>query len=122
MIKKIFIISLFPLLIAGLIIYMNITKTQFDSSKWKQTGQLDQASYPRLEMADALIHDRTLYGKTKQEVIELLGKPSNDGYFKTYDLVYWLGPERGAFSVDSEWLLIQLDDSGRVVKYELGRD
>ncbi|MBM0745269.1 hypothetical protein JOY44_27750 (plasmid) [Phormidium sp. CLA17] len=83
---------------------------------------MNQASYPRLEMADDLIHDRTLYGKTKAEVIELLGKPSNDGYFKTYDLVYWLGPSRGGFSVDSEWLLIQLNDSGRVSKYELGRD
>lgn len=101
---------------------MNITKIRFDSSKWKQTGQLNQVSYPRLEMADDLIHDRTLYGKTKEEVIELLGKPSNDDYFKTYDLVYWLGPSRDWFSVDSEWLLIQLDDSERVIKYELGRD
>jgi outer membrane protein assembly factor BamE (lipoprotein component of BamABCDE complex) len=122
MIKKIFIISFFSLLIVGLIIYADTTKIRFDSSTWKQTGQLNQSSYPRLEMAEDLIRDRTLYGKTKQEVIELLGKPSNDGYFKTYDLVYWLGPERGWFSVDSEWLLIQLDDSERVIKYELGRD
>lgn len=122
MIKKIFIISFFLLLIVGVIIYINITKIRFDSSTWKQMGQLNQASYPRLEMAEDLIRDRTLYGKTKEEVIELLGKPSDDGYFKTYDLVYWLGPERGWFSVDSEWLLIQLDDSERVIKYELGRD
>jgi outer membrane protein assembly factor BamE (lipoprotein component of BamABCDE complex) len=47
-------------------------------------GSVNQDSYPRLEMADSLIRDRTLYGKTKEDVIELLGKPSNEGYFKTY--------------------------------------
>lgn len=121
MIKKILIISLL-LLAVGLIISINHTKIRFDSLKWKQSGQLNQNSYPRLQMADALIRDRTLYGKTKTEVIQLLGEPSKDGYFRSHDLVYWLGPSRDWLNVDSEWLLIQLDDSDRVIKCELGRD
>lgn len=61
MIKKIFIISFFSLLIAGLIIYINSTTIRFDRSQWKQIGQLNQASYPRLKMADGLIHLRFVH-------------------------------------------------------------
>jgi hypothetical protein len=28
--------------------------------------------------------------------------------------VYWLGPERGLVSVDSEWLVVRLRPDGRV--------
>lgn len=120
--QKIFIISFFALLGVGLVIYLDSTKIRFDSFQWKQSGQLNQVSYPRLQMADNLIRDRTLYGKTKEQIIELLGKPSDSGYFKDYDLVYWLGPSRDWLSVDSEWLLIKLDTSERVIQSELGRD
>jgi len=73
-------------------------------------------------MADELISSRTLYGKNQEEVIELLGKPSDSGYFRSYDLVYWLGPERSWISIDSEWLVIKLDDAGKVKEYKLERD
>lgn len=104
------------------VVYQEITKVRFDSSRWKQAGHPNQDSYPRLNMADDLISSRKLYGKTKQEAIELLGKPSDSGYFRTYDLTYWLGPERRWMSIDSEWLVIKLDDRGRVTEYRLLTD
>ena len=42
--------------------------------------------------------------------------------WKEWDLVYWLGPERGPFGVDSEWLVIKFDSSGRVQDYQIVRD
>ena len=51
----------------------------------------------------------------------MLGEPPDTGYFKQYDLVYWLGDERGFFSIDSEWLVIRIDD-GRVIEAEIVTD
>ena len=39
------------------------------------------------------------------------------------DLIYLLGPERDSmFGVDSEWLLIWLDGSGRFERYQVWTD
>ena len=66
-------------------------------------------------MADRLVAWRTLLGKTRQQALDLLGKPSDEGYFRDWDLVYWLGPERGFISIDSEWLVVRLGKDDRVI-------
>ena len=43
-------------------------------------------------MADRLIADRTLIGKTRAKVVEMLGEPSETPNFADWDMVYWLGP------------------------------
>jgi hypothetical protein len=35
---------------------------------------------------------------------------------------YYLGPERGLFRIDSEWLFIDFDDQGVVERYSIYRD
>ena len=52
----------------------------------------------------------------------MLGSPKDHGYFKEYDLVYWLGPERGFLRIDSEWLAISFGEDGKVNEYLLVRD
>ena len=52
----------------------------------------------------------------------MLGEPTVTSYFREYDLVYVLGNERGWMSIDSEWLLMRLDDTGRVSADEIARD
>ncbi|WP_164102270.1 hypothetical protein [Candidatus Laterigemmans baculatus] len=76
----------------------------------------------RLEMADHLVVRGTLTGLSRAEVVELLGEPPPTEYFRDWDLVYWLGPERGFISIDSEWLVIRFDESDRVAEYEIVRD
>jgi hypothetical protein len=78
--------------------------------------------YPRWQMADRLIAERMLDCMAKEEVIELLGDPSNEAYLSSSDLVYWVGPERSWISIDSECLVIKLDDTGHVKEYKLDRD
>jgi hypothetical protein len=73
-------------------------------------------------MADWLVGSGTLRGKTRQDVITLLGEPSDEGYFRKWDLVYWLGPERGYFSIDSEWLVLRLGRDDRVIECRIDRD
>lgn len=92
----------------------------FDSVMWQNQAQVYQGV--RLEMADRLIARGTLVGRTRAEVVALLGEPPPTGYFAEWDLVYWLGPERGLISIDSEWLVLRLGADGRVVENRLVRD
>ena len=76
----------------------------------------------RQKMADRLIARHTLQSKTRVEVVDLLGEPDSSGYFREWDLVYWLGDERGFISIDSEWLVLRLGFDGRVAEYRLVTD
>ena len=69
----------------------------------------------RTQIVDDLLEDHELVGMTRAQILELLGGHDNEsGYFQQEQrLVYWLGPERGLMSIDSEWLI--LDFSGDVV-------
>jgi hypothetical protein len=65
-------------------------------------------------MVEDLLRRMPLVGMNRDEVVGLLGEPTRSGYFKDYDLVYWLGPEPGLLSIDSEWLVMKLGAAGRV--------
>jgi hypothetical protein len=55
----------------------------------------------------------------------LLGPSLETPYFASTgrDLIFILGPERDSFfGIDSEWLLIWLDDSGHFARYEIYTD
>jgi hypothetical protein len=84
----------------------------FDPVAWQDEARVQEGV--RLGMADRLVARGTLLGKTRAEVLELLGEPSARGYLAASDLRYWLGPERGFFSIDSEWLVVRLGADGRV--------
>jgi hypothetical protein len=54
--------------------------------------------------------------------VSLLGTPPPTAYFRDYQFVYWLGPERGFMSIDSEWLAIRFDRNGKVMEARIVRD
>ena len=87
---------------------------QFDAALWRDTIRVQSAEAPRGCMVDDLLARRPLVGETRAAVVALLGEPAPTPYFRHYDLVYWLGPERGLMSIDSEWLVMRLDPRGRV--------
>jgi hypothetical protein len=91
----------------------------FVSAVWRDKTRVDTGV--RLAMADRLVARGTLQGKTRQEVVELLGETPPTGYFQEWDMVYWLGPERGFMGIDSEWLVLQFVD-GRVHEYRIAHD
>jgi hypothetical protein len=94
----------------------------FDSNTWKDVEQTNQEPFARRPMADELVRQRALHGKTRQEVLEMLGDPTDTGYFADYDAVYWLGPQRGFLAMDSEWLVIRFDESGHVTEAAIKTD
>lgn len=90
----------------------------FSEARWKDPARMDQ----RVTMVSALLLTHRLEGRTRSEVVDLLGAPTNTDYFADWDLVYWLGDERGLFGIDSEWLVIRLGPDGRVVERRVVTD
>jgi len=111
------------IILACLAWMFRIPGRQFDQDLWSEFGDFNQSSrYPRLEMADRLVAAEALRGRTRNEVVEMLGEPPHTEYFREWNLVYWLGPERGFMSIDSEWLVFRFDTQGHVAEYRIVRD
>ncbi|MFO0773935.1 MAG: hypothetical protein U0172_04625 [Nitrospiraceae bacterium] len=94
----------------------------FDTNVWKAKGQATAIWPDRLRMVDDLIANVPLQGRTKENVLALLGPGDLTDYFQDWDQVYWLGPERGWLRIDSEWLVLRYDSAGHVSDYRLVRD
>ena len=111
-------------LLAGAVVYGFMTGflpvRPFDSDRWKQVERGDGQA--RIHMIAHLMWSRKLDGLSRSELVALLGAPSNAGYFRDRDYVYWLGNERSLLSIDSERLVVDVDASGRVAHYEVVRD
>jgi len=82
------------------------SRMPFDSAKWKAEN-VDGAQGIRVRMVDDLLRHHRLVGMRRVQVDKLLGVPPPTPYFSEYDYVYWLGPERGPFGIDSEWLVLR---------------
>jgi hypothetical protein len=95
---------------------------RFEANVWRDSVQAFGPLAVRGCMVDALLAERSFHGLPRAEVVALLGEPGPTDYFREYDLVYWLGPERGLVSIDSEWLVFRLDGRGRVAEYRLVAD
>ena len=91
--------------------YLN--RVPFDSVTWKESLAQNSDSRVRQSMVRDLLASRLLSGKTRPEVLELLGQPPPTDKFRILDFVYWLGPQRGV-PIDSEWLVIKLGAEGKV--------
>ncbi|MFP3509539.1 hypothetical protein SB775_07725 [Peribacillus sp. SIMBA_075] len=98
------------------ILGVNEYESRFTTERWLNNDE------GRVYLVDDLLNDHELIGKTKGEVITLLGSPTETEYFKEEDVVYYLGAERGIISIDSEWLVIWFDGNEQAVKFELRTD
>ncbi|MFO1446128.1 outer membrane protein assembly factor BamE [Bacillus sp. Bva_UNVM-123] len=115
--RAITILSIVPPLYCTVLLGMNEYKSYFSVEKWL-SNQTE-----RVYIVDDLFKKYNLNGMTIDEVTTLLGEPTETSYFKHDDnIVYYLGNERGLISIDSEWLVINFDDSNKVIKYAVVRD
>src|ERR1041385_3056232 len=81
------------------LIYAGAVRIPFDSEAWKASLLREDHTPIRLEMVDSLLEQNHLQGMSRDEVFSLIGKTPETPYFNKYDLVYWLGPERGNFRI-----------------------
>ena len=114
-------VGLIGFLVLAPVIKDHVTRTRFDPIAWRDsTGVPSQAK--RIRMVDDLLRKHDFHGSTADDVVKMLGPADDTGYFSEWDLVYWLGPERSTFSIDSEWLVFYVDEHGEVREYRLVTD
>jgi hypothetical protein len=98
----------------------------FDSAIWKSESSTDwnEGISVREQMLKDVV-EKVLPGKNRQEIENILGPSLETDYFKSVDrdLIYYLGPERDSFfNIDSEWLLIWLDENAKFKRYTIAND
>jgi hypothetical protein len=84
-------------------------------------AQVADALHVRQRMADRLVDARGLQGKSRAQVVALLGEPDEPAD-SVGDMVYVLGDERSFLGIDSELLAIRFDASGQVVAAKIRTD
>jgi hypothetical protein len=100
---------------------------RFDSGQWTDMASSDSVGGDisvRQKMLGDVVSN-VLPGRDRRELEEMLGQSLETSYFAKSgrDLIYLLGRERDSmFGVDSEWLLIWLDGSGRFERYQVWTD
>jgi hypothetical protein len=85
-----------------------------DSTRWRE-GDIT----PRQKMLGSVVRD-ILPESHHSDIRRSLGASDDSGYFRSTgrDLIYILGPERdNLIGIDSEWLLIWLDESGHFERF-----
>ncbi|MFN7110965.1 MAG: hypothetical protein ACK4M2_04950 [Brevundimonas sp.] len=91
----------------------------FDPQKWRDA---DLGTRERANMVGSLLKARRLNGIDRAAVIDLLGEPTSTDKWDGSEMIYVLGPDGGLFPIDHEWLLIDLDQQGRVSGYRVVSD
>jgi len=128
---------LFSLLFAGLVVVVvvgagvwfffgdsireRLSRQRFDPVAWKSEAH-SFTNAVRIRMVDDLLRCYSFQGMTRDQVAAIVGEPDKTEYFRDWDMVYWLGPERGFISVDSEWLVFRLDGQKKVSDYRIVTD
>lgn len=97
-------------------------RRDFEPVAWRRNDGAHTSWPARLTMIDDLTARHALRGLSRDSVEQLLGPRDSTDYFREWDLVYWLGPERGFLRLDSEWLVLDLGSNGRVTAYDIVRD
>lgn len=68
-------------------------------------------------MLEDFLERYPLKGRTRNDVISLLGPPTPTDKWEGAEMVYVLGNDGSYMPIDHEWLLIDLDDQQRVVSF-----
>ena len=113
--------------IAGIAWYRNSAYSsanlRFDGVRWKATARIHA-------QVGAIAHGgqppaRARSGRdSRNEIVDLLGEPGDSGgYFRDYELVYFLGLKRDSyFAIDGEWLILNVDENGIATEARLTTD
>ncbi len=102
------------LTLIGFALTGNITHKQFDSEKWKNWSESESEWSLRWDMMNSLRNNHELKGKSKTEIIELLGIPEtkNESEFG-----YYLGMSKRGINTGS--LTIKFNEKGIVTYFKV---
>ena len=102
------------LILIGFALKGNITHERFDSEKWKNWTESEAEWSLRWDMMNSLRNNHELKGKSKKEIIELLGKPDSE---TNSDFRYYLGMSKHGINTGS--LTINFNENGIVTDFSV---
>ncbi len=105
------------LLLAAVFIGVHWWSTQgaFDPAIWRDETRFESGD--RLPMAERIVESKALVGKTRAEVVEFLGAPSDPKRATATQLMYRLAPIKGWPKLQAQWLVVGINgDTGRVTQ------
>lgn len=106
------------IVLSALLLFGCSSSGAFDRDRWENA---DLSTRERVEMMDELLSQHPLKGLSRSEVVELLGEPTPTDKWDHWDMIYVLGPTE-YMPIDHEWLVIKLDETGRVSDFEKTAD
>jgi len=109
----------------GAIVYFSITerlnRISFDAELWKVSGIPYGSNDTRLTMVDDLIRRQLLIGKSREEVVALLGETDGDSSIKDrypdWQMYFYLGPSRSTIlfkGFNYDYLVLRFDEHEKV--------
>ncbi len=104
------------IILIGFALKGNITHEKFDSEKWKNWKETEAEMSLRWDMMNSLRNQHELKGKTKSQIIELLGEPESK--FE-YEFGYYLGMAKHGIDIGN--LTIKFDGEEKVTEIKVGR-
>ncbi|MFE5391278.1 hypothetical protein [Bacillus thuringiensis] len=114
---RVLIVALIPLIVCTVQLSVNEYTSKFNQNRW-----LNHAD-KRVHMVDDLLQKYKLIGKSNEEIIQLLGAPTETRSGEEgVTTLYYLGTERGFIPIDSEQLVFQFDRDGKVMEYTVHKD
>lgn len=96
-------------------VYNYFHRVEFDSEKWQNWNETIEESSLRWHMIHDLENDYELVGKTRLEIIDLLGKPD---YESENEIRYYLG--MSGHGIDTGTLILILENDN-VIDYDVWR-
>jgi hypothetical protein len=94
-----------------------VSRPSFDPAVWRAHREARDETLT--DQADALVSHRSLDGRSRDEVIAILGPPT---FEESNRIGYVLGMERSLLAMDSEWLTIFFGADGKVMRYKRWQD
>jgi hypothetical protein len=102
------------LILIGFTLKGNITHEQFESEKWKNWTESESEWSLSWDIMNSLRNNHKLKGKSKTEIIELLGKPDSE---TNSDIRYYLGMSKHGINTGS--LTIDYSENGIVTDFSV---
>ena len=96
-------------------------RERFTPAGWQANDRTDVMWPTHWRMIDDLVARHPLSDLSRDSVRALLGPADRTDYWKDWDAVCLLGPERGPMHLDSEWLALRFSGD-RVTEWEIVRD
>lgn len=86
---------------------------QFDEQLWKYNP------LERHKMFDAIVEEKLLIGKSKQQVLEILGQPDSTSTSSQNFLIYFLGKPPSFFASEQKKMIVRFSNNKAVKVAEL---